>query len=100
MDLVRGAQKALAVRVTVPAVNPNQDPQQPTAPAGMKIIQSLGSNTVLTDLKNILFNLDTAALYLVKILGETPSALPRKESEKAKYIDSAIRYRYVCVNYH
>lgn len=63
---------------------------------GLKILHSLASGTSLTALRNMRFNLDTAALYLLKLLSEASfdPQVSQKESDGGKEVERIIKYRY------
>ncbi len=68
VDLVRGACFAAKNHQPVPALEGTAS----GLPAGLMILRSLAEATALTDRENIRFNLDTAAIYLLRILSESP----------------------------
>lgn len=90
VDVLRDARHSLA------SLDPPQSSSEAAAsqlPAGLRILRSLAEGTVLSDLENICFNLDTAAMYLVRMLSETPDPGHLVEIRGGNFTDDVIAYR-------
>lgn len=99
VSLVRDAHRVVTIRDSdIPSLDGTSSSGVPVpeVPAGLKILHSLASSTSLTALRNIRFNLDTAALYLLKLLSEASFDLEvsQKESNNDKVADIVMKYRY------
>lgn len=93
VDVVRGASVAAGKHQPVS----DSDGTPHVIPAGLRILRSLAEGTALTDRENIRFNLDTAAIYLLRILSETPQSGQLAEVRVGRVVDDAIQYRYSSV---
>ncbi len=62
-------------------------------PPGLLILKSIAGSSKLTDLHNIRLNLDTAALYLLRLLSLTPDAGHLADVTKGKMTENAFKYR-------
>ncbi len=65
----------------------------PSSPAFLLIMKSVGENSKMGDLYTIRLNFDTAALYLLRLLGEKPEEGQLSEASGGKLCDEAFQYR-------
>ncbi len=65
----------------------------PSSPAFLLIMKSIGETSKMGDLHTIRMNLDTAALYLLRLLGEKPAKGQLSEATGGKLCDDAFQYR-------
>lgn len=57
------------------------------------ILRSLADATKLTDEQNLRFNLDTAAMYLLRLLSESPREGHLADLKAGTLLDDALQYR-------
>lgn len=60
---------------------------------GLLILRSLADATKLTDERNLRFNLDTAAMYLLRLLSESPEQGYLTDLKAGSLVDDALQYR-------
>lgn len=67
------------------------------ASPALRILRSIAETTMLADLRNIRFNLDMAALYLLRLLTESRQGSDIGIARSGKMTDDAFQYRYCSI---
>lgn len=96
VDVLRLARNSLA----------SQDPPRPASdstpaslasesgiPTALRILRSVAEGTALGDLENIYFNLDSAAMYLVRLLSEPSECGRLADLASGNFAEEVIAYR-------
>lgn len=78
---------------------PNGD--EPALHPALLILRSLADATKLTDEMNLRFNLDTAAIYLLRLLSGSPEEGQLVDLKAGTLFDDLLQYRYIkLLNYY
>ncbi len=86
----RAAAKSINMSTTQEAV----DDASARIPTGLSILKSMAECTMLGDLQNIRFNLDAAAMYLLRLLSESPDDGKLHDLKGGYLFNDAVEHRY------